>query len=253
MILVSFKTHLFISLILLSTLASVPIQAKEVRIAVASNFKNAMSLVVEAYRELSGNKVVVSYGSTGKHYAQLINGAPIDIFYAADDYRPKLLEQKGIAVANTRFTYALGKLILWTSLQSKVGLNQDVLINNDFRYLALANPKLSPYGQAAFQVLSNLGLVSQLEGKVIKGENIAQTFQFVDSRNADLGFVAYSQIVHTDNTNHVSYWVVPQELYQPIVQQAIMINNTKASSAFFDFTKSEKAREIIRQAGYELP
>ena len=238
---------------MLSTLASAPIQAQEVRIAVASNFKNAMSLIVEAYGELSGNKVVVSYGSTGKHYAQLINGAPIDIFYAADDYRPKLLEQKGIAVANTRFTYALGKLILWTSLQGNVGLIQDVLINNDFRYLALANPKLSPYGQAAYQVLSNLGLVNQLKGKVIQGENIAQTFQFVDSRNADLGFVAYSQIVHRDNANQASYWAVPQELHQPIVQQAIMINDTKASNAFFDFTKSEKAREIIHQAGYELP
>lgn len=227
-------------------------QAAKLRIAVASNFKYAMTSLVDAYQAQSDDEIVVSYGSTGKHYAQIKNGAPFDLFYAADEVRPNLLVKQGDASSSNHFIYAIGRLVLWSSEENKVD-DGAILMSNNFRYLAIANQRLSPYGKAAQEVLSYFGLSNKFKGRIIQGENIAQTFQFVDSGNADLGLVAYSQVVAKIDNSNGSFWLVPKEFHQPIMQRAVIINETKPSLAFFDFTKSQNAQQIIQAAGYELP
>lgn len=235
--------------ILLSSAAS----AAEVRIAVASNFKHTMTTLVDAYKMQSSDTIIVSYGSTGKHYAQIKNGAPFDLFYAADEARPMLLEQQAIAVENSRYTYAIGKLVLWGPAVNTAASIEAVLANTNYRHLALANPKLSPYGLAAQQFLTNLGSTKKMTAKLVQGENIAQAYQFVDSGNADLGLLAYSQIIQPEAQIVGSYWLVPTDLYQPIRQQAVLLKESTASRAFFRFVQSELARDIIREAGYATP
>jgi len=227
--------------------------ADEVRVAVASNFSTAMKSLVVAFEETSAHTVVLSFGSTGKHYAQIRNGAPFDIFMAADVERPRLLEAQGLAQTDSRITYARGKLILWTSQSGLDDIKNTLLIGQDFRHLAVANPKLSPYGMAAQQVMIKLDVWPRLQSKLVRGENIAQTFQFVHSGNAGLGFVAYSQVVNPVRSLQGSFWVPPESLYSPIDQQAVLLTDKQAGKDLMAFLEGSLARQIIQDYGYDLP
>lgn len=228
---------------------SAPLSADEIRIAVASNFAETMRDIAGAFEEQTGHDLVVASGSTGKHYAQIVNGAPFDAFFAADAARPERLEAEGLAIRGSRFTYAVGKLILWSPRPGWVNNNSDILSSDRFRYLAIANPKLAPYGKAAQQILVELGLWQPLQGRMVRGENIGQTFQFVHSGNAELGFVAYSQIRRPGQAVPGSFWLPPESLYDPIEQQAVLLKDSRAARAFLDFVKSD-AREIVQGYGY---
>ena len=233
--------------------------ADEIKVAVASNFYPIMKVIANRY-ELrragsSGqhHKVILIPGSSGKHYAQIINGAPFDVFFSADIDRARLLEQEGRAIAGTRFTYALGKLILWSSIDNYVDSKGDVLKKKDFRYLAIANPKFAPYGKSAEEVLRSLKLWTNLKKRLVQGENIAQTFQFISTGNAKLGFVAYSQIMNPGLFIDGSFWEVPQSIYKPIEQQAVLLKDSYIGREFLSFVKSDESLSIIYESGYGLP
>jgi molybdate transport system substrate-binding protein len=233
--------------------SSDPSVAQEIRVAVASNFAGAMKKLVEDFEAHSDHSVTLSFGSTGKHFAQIKNGAPFHAFFAADIHRPQILEQEGIAVAGSRFTYAVGKLVLWSPRAGYVDASASILERGDFRFLAIANPTLAPYGKAAEEVLLARGLWSGLAGRLVRGENISQAFQFVRSGNAELGFVAYSQVQRPDRSIEGSYWEVPQGLYTPIAQQVVLLRENEAARAFLLFVRSPQASNIIRAHGYDTP
>ncbi len=227
--------------------------AGELRIAVASNFAEAMTKIATQFQSETGQKVTLSFGSTGKHYAQIRNGAPFDLFFAADVRRPALLEQEGVAVAGRRFTYAIGKLALWSPDSSRVDSLGQVLTLDKFRFLAMANPDLAPYGKAAREVLEAKGVWDQLQGRIVQGENIGQSFQFVRSGNAELGFVAYSQVMRNGGPIEGSIWLVPDSLYKPIEQQAVILKDGPGALAFVAFVKGDEGQRIIHDFGYETP
>ena len=228
--------------------------AKELRIAVASNFLLPLKELSRKFKESTGHKVVVISGSTGKLYAQIKQGAPFDILLAADSLRPELLEKEGIGVPGSRFTYAVGRLVLW-SKDSKLPLKNDlqVLNHKNFRYLAIANPKTAPYGKAAEQVLRKKGFWEQIQNRLVRGENISQTFQFVMTGNADIGFIALSQL--RKNQGLGFSWIVPQEWHDPIQQQCILLKRAKTNKAarqFLNFIKSNRIKKQIESYGYSL-
>jgi molybdate transport system substrate-binding protein len=225
----------------------------EIRVAAASNFSSAMKEIVEQFERTTDHQVKLSSGSTGKHYAQIINGAPFDAFFAADARRPELLVESGRAIEESRFTYALGRLVLWSPQAGYVDSQGEVLKQGEFRYLSVANPKLAPYGVAAQEVLQALGLWEQLSRRLVRGENIGQTYQFVRSGNAQLGFVARSQLISTDHAAGGSYWEPPQTLYTPIEQQAVKLTDNEAVGALMSFVRSETGIKIIREYGYDTP
>jgi len=227
--------------------------AEAIRVAVASNFVEAITVIAERFEARTDHEVTLSAGSTGKHYAQISNGAPFDAFFAADAHRPQLLEQEGVAVAGTRFTYALGKLVLWSPTAGYVDRDGRVLERGEFRHLAIANPKLAPYGRAAEEVLLAMGLWDRFGRRLVRGENIGQAYQFVSSGNAELGFVAYSQVRRPGRAIEGSWWNVPQTLYTPIEQQAVLLKDGEAARAFLSFVRSDEALEIIRDYGYDTP
>lgn len=244
--------HLAVAALTLA-LSTRSLSADEIRVAVASNFAGTMQQIAGRFEARTGHKVTLAFGSTGKHYAQIKNGAPFDAFFAADVKRPELLEREGVALPASRFTYAVGKLVLWSAQPGYVDAQGEVLNKGEFRHLALANPKLAPYGKAAEQVLQARGLGESLQGRLVRGENIGQAFQFVRSGNAELGFVAYSQIKNPDVPVSGSFWVVPQPLYTPIEQQAVLLKEGKVARAFLTFVKSEESLEIIHSFGYDIP
>ncbi|MBF0196161.1 MAG: molybdate ABC transporter substrate-binding protein [Planctomycetes bacterium] len=225
--------------------------ADEIRIAAASNFSIALEALIRKYSLKNHKKVLVSSGSTGKHYAQIRNGAPFDIFLAADKARPLLLEKEGHIIKGTRFTYAKGKLALWSLEGNYVDKNGAILKKKDFRHLAIANPKLAPYGTAAEETLTKMGLWNELKPFFVRGENIGQTFQFVKSGNAKLGFIALSQINTCACTQPGSYWLVPQELYTPIEQQAVLLKDSPLGRDFLKFLQSKEGKAIIKAYGYD--
>ncbi|MEA3276911.1 MAG: molybdate ABC transporter substrate-binding protein [Pseudomonadota bacterium] len=227
--------------------------ADEIRVAVASNFGEAIKEIAQRFEVQTGHEVVLVIGSTGKQYAQIKNGAPFDAFFAADARRPELLEDEGAALAGSRFTYARGRILLWSPRQGYVDPEGQVLEEGGFRHLAIANPRLAPYGKAAQQVLENRGLWDGLQGRMVRGENIGQTFQFVKSGNAELGLVAYSQVKRPGHALEGSYWEVPQSLYSPIEQQAVLLKDNAAARGFLDFVRGDEAGEIIRGYGYDTP
>jgi molybdate transport system substrate-binding protein len=213
-----------------------------------------MKEIIEVFETDSGHTVRASYGSTGKLYAQIKNGAPFEALLAADRRRPMLLEEQDVAVPGSRFTYAIGTLVLWSADADFVDAEGDVLKRGDFRKLSIANPKLAPYGEAAVETLEALGLKAQMEPKLVMGENIAQTYQFVDTGNAEIGFVALSQVMQGGDITKGSGWVVPGEMHGPIRQDAVILKggaDNPAVRGLFDYLKSDKAREIIRAYGYE--
>jgi len=225
-------------------------QAAELKVAVASNFAVTAQRLVDEYVKGSDDKVVILLGSTGKRAAQIQYGLAVDVFLAADQQRPQMLEQKGFAVAGSGFDYALGQLVLWSKDASLIDQTGDVLAQANFNHLAIANPKLAPYGQAALQALEQLGVRSRLESKLVRGDSVAQVFQFVSSGNAELGLLALAQI---QRINSASYWLLPSSLYAPIVQSGVVIKESASASAFVDFLQSETALLLIEQQGYLRP
>jgi len=233
------------------------IAADEIKVAVASNFYPAMKEIVLQYelkqaQSSMNHKVILISGSSGKHYAQILNGAPFDIFFSADKVRPILLEKKGISETGSRFTYALGKLVLWSSLDGFVEKDER-LYNNDLRFLAIANPRIAPYGVAAREALISLNLWEDLQSRLVRGENIAQTFQFVNSGNAKLGFISYSQLMNPSYPVVGSFWEVPQTLYTPIEQQVVLLKKSSLAKDFLSFIESDEFLNIISKYGYDLP
>lgn len=238
------------------------LSAAEVRVAVAANFSAPADEIGRAFEKATGNHVVISSGSTGKLAAQIQNGAPFDVLLAADAERPALLEKDGAAVARSRFTYARGRLVLWSADAALVDGGGKVLASDRFRHLAIANPKLAPYGAAAEEVLAGLGLRKQIDPRLVQGEDISQTYQFVASGAAELGFVALSQVraaageAGGDGPIKGSMWLVPEASYHPIDQQAVLLSRAKANPAaraFLAFLKGGQARAIINRYGYGLP
>jgi molybdate transport system substrate-binding protein len=211
------------------------VMADVIRVAVASNFSQPAREIAARYEQQSGQQLILSFGSTGKHYAQIKHGAPFDIFFAADARRPRLLEEEGAAIAGSRFTYARGRLVLWSPREGFVDKQGSILETGKFNRLAMANPKLAPYGKAAQEVLQAKGLWHVLRQRMVHGENISQTFQFVKSGNAELGFVAYTQIKWQDQPVTGSYWLIPQTLYQPIEQQVILLRDNPAVREFIGY------------------
>jgi len=233
------------------------IGADEIKVAVASNFYPAMKEIALQYelkqsQSSENHKIILISGSSGKHYAQIMNGAPFDIFFSADKVRPILLEKKGISESGSRFTYALGRLILWSSLDGFVEKDEQ-LYNNELRFLAIANPKIAPYGVAAREALISINLWEDLQSKLVRGENIAQTFQFVNSGNAKLGFISYSQLMNPNYPVVGSFWEVPQSMYKPIEQQAVLLKKSSLAKDFLSFIESDESLNIISKYGYDLP
>ena len=247
----------FTFLLIFIGLSSTQIAADEIRVAVASNFYPAMKEIVLQYQLKKSNssenhKILLIPGSSGKHYAQILNGAPFDIFFSADKARPALLEEKKISRSGSRFTYALGKLVLWSPLDGLVN-TQEQLYKKDLRFLAIANPKIAPYGIAAKEALISINLWEDIQSKLIRGENIAQTFQFVNSGNAKLGFVSYSQLINPNYPVSGSFWEVPQSLYKPIEQQVVLLKKSPLGKDFLSFIRSDESLNIISKYGYDLP
>ena len=222
--------------------------------ATASNFKQPLQLLAQAFEEKSGNEVRISAASTGKLYAQIKHGAPYHLFLAADQKRPEKLEQEGFAVPGSRFTYAVGQLALWAPQQQFQGEAKTLISQTNLRRFSIANPKTAPYGVAARQTLKAMGLWGQLQGRLVRGENIAQTYQFIASGAAEMGFVALSQLSE-EATLQGYHWIVPQELYDPIRQDAVLLKRGEdnlAAKAFHAFLQSDSARELITTLGYGL-
>lgn len=234
---------------------SAPAWADEVQVAVAANFTAPMKIIAADFEKATGHKAELSFGATGKFYAQIRNGAPFDVLLAADDETPAKMEKEGLAVPGSRITYAIGALALWSARPGFVDDKGAVLKKGDFAHIALAAPKLAPYGAAAIETLSKLGLLSALEPKFVQGENIAQAYQFVSTGNAELGFVALSQIYANGRLTGGSAWIVPADLHKPIRQDAVILTRGKdnpAAAALFKFLKSRQARKVIRSYGYTL-
>lgn len=232
---------------------SPPLAADQIRVAVASNFRQAMAAAAERFEQESGHQVVLIPGSTGKHYAQIRHGAPYDAFFAADEDTPQRLEEERRIVPGSRITYAIGRLVLWSADPALVDPAGDVLMSGAFRHLAIANPDLAPYGAAARSLLQALGLWEALTVKLVRGQDIGQAFQFVISGNAELGFVALSQLVTPGSEFSGSSWQPPQTLYPPIEQQAVLLKDSPAGRAFMTFMQGDEARAIIRAYGYDSP
>jgi molybdate transport system substrate-binding protein len=231
--------------------------AAELRVAVAANFMAPMQRLATAFERDTGHRVELAFGSTGRLYAQIRNGAPFDVLLAADEETPARLEKDGLAVAGTRQTYAVGRLVLWSLQPGRVDAQGEVLRRGGSAaqdHLAIADPKLAPYGRAALQTLESLGLSQLWLPRLVRGESIAQAHQFVASGNAALGLVAMSQVMGGGPLQG-SAWVVPAHLHAPIRQDAVLLKRGQgkpAAAAFLAYLKTESARSIVRRAGYEL-
>ncbi|MFC5497427.1 molybdate ABC transporter substrate-binding protein [Caenimonas terrae] len=229
-------------------------RAAEVQVAVASNFSAPMRRIAAAFEAQTGHRALLSFGATGAFYAQIRNGAPFQLLLAADQETPARLEHEGAAVAGTRFTYATGRLVLWSAQPGVVDDKGEVLRQPGEGRIAVANPRLAPYGAAAVQALSALGLLQSLQPRLVQGENIAQAYQFVATGNARLGFVALSQVMEAGRIATGSAWVVPDSLHAPIRQDAVLLAAGKdnlAAAALVAYLKGAKAQAVIRSYGYQ--
>ncbi len=228
--------------------------AATVRLAVATNFTDAMKQIAAAFEQDTGHKTKVSYGSSGKLYAQIQHGAPYDVFLSADTEKPDQLAHKQLAIISSRFIYAQGQLALWApGATSNI---QSMLKAGKFKHLAIANPKLAPYGIAAVETLKAMGIFTALKSKLVQGENLGQTYQYVHSANAQLGFIAYSQLIKTGHTHGNDFWIVENKWHSPIQQAAILLTqgkNNDAATAFMRYLTRKKAKAIIQSFGYTTP
>ncbi len=237
-------------------LMSSPVYAGEVSVAVAANFSGPIERIAALFQQESGHTLKVSLGSSGKFYSQIKAGAPFDVFLSADEKNPQLLEDEGLAVKGSRFVYALGKLVLWSAKPGYVDAKGAVLSKGDYSRIACADPKLAPYGMAAQEALQKMKLWDRVQGKLVTGESIGQTYQFAASGNAELAFIALSQIARDGKVSEGSWWIVPAEMYSPIKQSAVQLSAARdkaAAQAFLKFLQTEKAKAVIRSFGYELP
>jgi molybdate transport system substrate-binding protein len=247
------KRLLILCLLLAFSLNS---QAATVLVAVASNFTKPMTEIAEAFEKATGHSANLAFGSSGKFVSQLENGGPFEVFLAADTSNPLKLEKSGLAVDGSRFTYAIGKLVLWSSQANYVDTQGQILSAGNFKHIALADPKLAPYGAAAMEVIKNLSVLDKLQPLFVLGENIAQTYQFISTGNAELGFIALSQVIGKDGKiTEGSSWIVPSNLHNPILQDAILLKKgvkNPAAPALLSFLKSPEAQAIIRKYGYDI-
>ncbi|MEE4185955.1 MAG: molybdate ABC transporter substrate-binding protein [Gammaproteobacteria bacterium] len=227
-------------------------RAAELRVAVAANFAPALETLGNAFTAQTGHTLQVARGSTGKLYAQIVNGAPFDVFFAADSALPLQLEADGRATAGAGFVYAVGALVLWSPQALPLHDAPQVLRDANYRFLALANPRHAPYGVAAQQTLESLGLWESLQSRLVRGENVGQALQFVRSGNAELGFVAASQLAALDEPGG-TVWVVPQALYAPVQQRVALLTDSPAARELLLFVRGEVAQKLLKAYGYTLP
>ena len=229
--------------------------AADVQVAVAANFAGPMEKLAEQFQRDTGHKAIVATGATGKFYAQIRNGAPFEVLLSADDDTPARLEKEGHAVTGSRFTYATGRLVLWSARAGMVDDGGTVLKTGSYKHLSIANPKTAPYGAAAVSTLQKLGLFESVQARLVQGENIAQAWQFVSTGNAELGFVAQSQVWRDGTFTSGSGWIVPSTMHDPIRQDAALLTKGKdnaAARALLDYLRSDKAKTLIRAYGYEV-
>ncbi|PYF11247.1 molybdate transport system substrate-binding protein [Rhodobacter viridis] len=228
---------------------AVPAAAGEVIAAVAANFTEPAKEIATLFTQKTGHTVTYTFGPSGQFYTQITQGAPFEVFLSADASRPKKAIEEGYAVAGTDFTYAVGKLVLWSADPAKVDAKGEVL-KSDLEHVAIADPKSAPYGAAAIEVMQKLGVYEALEPKLVTGKSITQAYEFAATGNAPVGFVAYSQVIGKEGG---SSWMVPQDLYKPIKQDAVLLKTgaeDEAAKAYLDFLKSPEALEIIKKYGY---
>lgn len=229
--------------------------ADEVQVAVAANFTAPAQKIAAQFEKDTGHVAKLSFGATGKFYAQITNGAPFEVLLSADDETPARLEKEGQAAPGTRFTYAIGTLVLWSAQPGVVDAQGEVLKSGGFRHLSIANPKTAPYGAAAIETMKALGVLDAVTPKLVQGENIAQAYQFVATGNAPIGFVALSQVFEDGALKSGSAWIVPAKLHQPIRQDAVVLAKgaaNPAAKAWLAYLKSEKALAVIRAYGYQV-
>ena len=253
MLLTTFSRAVILSLLLLADQTS---WAASVLVAVAANFSKPMTEIAAEFEKATGHSAKLSFGSTGKFVSQLEHGGPFEVLLSADEKAPQRLVESGLAVANSQFTYAIGRLVLWSAKPGYVDDQGKILTTGGFKHIALADPKLAPYGVAAVEVLKNLGLFEKLQPLFVQGENIAQTFQFVSTGNAPLGFIALSQVIENGKIAKGSGWIIPREDYSPIRQDAVLMKKgaeNPAATALLDYLKSAPALAIIEKFGYDLP
>lgn len=232
---------------------AVSVQAADVSVAVAANFTAPMQQIAAHFEQDTGYKASLAFGSTGRFYAQITHGAPFDVLLAADDETPARLERDGQVVAGSRFTYAIGQLVLWSRQPQRVDAQGDVLRRGSFDKIALADPKLAPYGAAAVEVMRHWGVLETLRPRFVQADNIAQAHQFVATQNATLGFVAKSQVYAHGRLTEGSAWVVPSHLYTPIRQDAALLSRGQANPAAMAllwYLQGERARTVMRAYGY---
>ncbi len=231
------------------------LRAEQVMVAVATNFTAPMQKIAEGFERATGHKALLVFGATGKLFAQIVNGAPFEVLLAADDDMPARLEKDGYAVVGSRFTYATGRLALWSARADRIDGSSAVLTAGAIGHLALANPKTAPYGAAAIAVMKKFGVLTTLQPKFVQGENVAQTYQFAASGNADLAFVALAQIWKDGRISEGSAWIVPASLHAPIRQDAILLNRGRdrtAAVALLAYLRSDASRAVIQSYGYQL-
>lgn len=232
---------------------SSPVLAEEIIVAVASNFLSPFKEISKDFQKSSGHKIVIISGSTGSLFAQIVNGAPYQIFLSADSHRPKKLEQMELSVKGSRFVYAIGRLTLWSADPDRIKKNgTDNLLKNTFTHLAIANPKTAPYGHAATEVLKKLKIWDKLLPDLIRGGNITQTFQYVATGNVEMGFVAKSQTRDPKLKIKGSRWDIPKEMHSKLEQSIVLLKNSKEASDLMRYMQNKKAQQIIKKYGYDL-
>ena len=246
----------FLAALLIAGLMScaAPQSQESATIAVATNFKTTLEKLETDFETRSGYTLEIVSGSTGKLYAQITNGAPYHVFLSADQARPERLVREGRALANSRFTYAIGGLALWSP--TRPDITPDTLADDDITRLALANPDLAPYGLATVQLLERLDLLEPWQPKFVLGENVGQAFAFVSTGNAEIGFVSAAQVLALPEDARGSSWLVPRQMHDPIAQDAVLLKtgqNNQVARAFLTYLKSPEARDIIHQSGYRVP
>jgi len=246
------RRFLLLGAVLLSAACSREPEPRTVNVAVAANFATVQAELAQRFTQQTGDTVRASVGSTGQLYAQIKNGAPFDVLLSADAERPKQLEAESLAVKGSRFTYAVGQLALYAPRDSTTAVGPD-LLKGTFAHVAIANPKIAPYGAAAIETLRHLGADTTLGGRVVQGENIGQALQFVQSGAADFGFVAYSQVLKEPAK---TYWLVPADYHSAIVQDAVLLRpgeRNSAARAYLEFLRTPDAQEVVRSFGYAVP
>ena len=248
-----FITNTFILLLLLS--GQFTYAAGQVNVAVAGNFFKPLKELANEFESKTGHKIVISVGSSGKLFAQISNGAPFDLFLSADQKRPTQLTQQNLAISDSQFTYAIGKLVFWSSIQNHITMQGKYLRSPNLKYLAIANPAVSPYGEQTIRALKKLGVYKYVKDKFVQGQNLGQTYQYISSGNIQQGIIALSQVTHEGEISSGSFWILPKSLYQPIKQDAVLLEkgrNNSVAKEFIAFLKTPLAIKIIRSFGYEV-